>query len=164
MMISVKPFGAARRPNGSARGAASHQPITTPWGLAGPPSTFRPRRPGTSQEWTPVSGLTSHPRAGPGRSNLRGPRQSPMGTEPRPALPLGEVGDPGAVGCRRVELALHQIGGTHHRGIWAGGVMPATATGTGQAEFAHESLDDALGNRDAFAVERKLPSARRRPR
>src|SRR3954451_1619153 len=153
MMISVEPFGVARRPNGSARGAASHQPITTPWGLAGPPSTFRPRRPGPSQEWTPVSGLTTHPRAGLGRSNLRGPRQPPMGTERRPGLPLGEVGDPGAVRRGRVELTSKQVSRPRRRRVGDRGAVLFPAAGTGQPECAHQPFDRAAGDRDPFAVE-----------
>jgi hypothetical protein len=49
-----------------------------------------------------------------------------------------EVGDPGAIRCRRVELAAHQIGRASGRGVGNRGAMRLPVTGSGEETIGAE--------------------------
>src|SRR5271155_4154996 len=68
---------------------------------------------------------------------------------------ISQVGHPQPVGCRRTELALHQI-----RRAGCAGVGDRRAPGlapdrTAETEFGHQPLHRATGHRDSLAVKRE---------
>jgi hypothetical protein len=75
--------------------------------------------------------------------------------EPRPGGHVGQIRDPQAVGGRRGEVAVDQVGGALV-GLGGGGGAPlGAAHDAADAELAHQPGDPVAANGDAFPV--KLP-------
>jgi len=125
-----------RRPNGSARGAASHQPITNP--ATGRTTVYVQASTAGCVMWSgPLSAAHLTPCTRPGPVKSQGTLPATSRTPgPPPALPLGEVGDPQPVRRGRGELAVDQVRRSGRGRVGAGGPPPGAAADAVEAMVA----------------------------
>src|SRR4051794_32670127 len=111
LMASVtnRARGCVRRPNGSARGAASHQPITNP--ATGRTTVYVEISTVGCIEGVATCQRLAPPCTRPGSVKSQGLLPVALGPpESLPALPLGDIADQLLARCGRREVPADQVG------------------------------------------------------